>query len=88
MPEFSRLSPEEVVKLRGKRQTKLDLTEYREFVNSLDPGDWARVTLEEGESQRTVKRRLTTAAKLEGRDLKYRRSHEGQIIVQLQPPSR
>lgn len=39
--------------------------------------------MEEGESQRAVKRRLTTASKQMGREIKYKKSREGRIIFEV-----
>ncbi len=81
MPRFEKV-PEEAARQWGRRGVpSLDLSEYRAFLEELQPGEWGRITLAEGESQRAVKRRLTMAAKDLDKLLRYRRAPEGQILV-------
>ena len=68
MPTFTKLSQEEVEQLRRRRPQTQDLGEYLAYLDTLKPGEWGAVTLEEGETQRVVKRRLTIAAKQKGAD--------------------
>ena len=83
MPRFERLSAAEVERLRRRRVTTLDLSQYIAFLDTLRPGDWGAVSLEDGESQRVVKRRLTTAAKQRGWELRYRKTQDGRIIFEV-----
>ncbi len=83
MPTFSKLSKSEIEKLRNRRSAKVDLSEYLGFLGSMRPGDWGVITLEEGDSQRTVKRRLTTASKQQGKQVRYRKGDDGQIVFEV-----
>lgn len=85
MPRFEKLSENEVEKLKRRRTPALDLSEYLAYLDTLKPGDWGAVTLDEGESQRAVKRRLTAASKLKGKEIKYKykKGPEGQIIFEV-----
>jgi hypothetical protein len=79
MPQFRRLSAEEVAQMRARRRGSVDLAEYSSFVRGLAVGEGGEVTLSDGEQKRTVKRRLTRAARQTSRDVRYRRS-EGNLI--------
>lgn len=79
MPEFRRLSAAEVAALRSYRRGGVDLTEYTEFLRGLAVGEGGELTLNQNEQKRTVKRRLTRAAHLLGKNVRYRRS-EGDIV--------
>ncbi len=84
MTQFRRLSAEEVQRmaLRAKKTT-VELTEYTDFLAPLSPGDWGELTLDADESQRTVKRRLTTAGKRLGKAVHYRRGEGRKIRFEL-----
>lgn len=56
------------------------LAEYESYLDSLAPGEWGAIALDKGESQRAVKRRLTTAARSRGRQVQYKRSEDGVIL--------
>lgn len=79
MPTFRRLNAEEVAAMRARRRGSVDLTEYSEFLRGLQVGEGGEVTLGSSEQKRTVKRRLTRAARQMDKDVRYRRS-EGNII--------
>ena len=79
MPTFRPLSTEEVAALQKSRGRAIDLSEYRQFLEELEPGDGGEITLTPGEQKRTVKRRLTTAAKQMNKSVRYRRS-EGDVL--------
>lgn len=79
MPTFRRLNTEEVTAMRARRRGSVDLTEYSEFLRGLQVGEGGEVTLGSSEQKRTVKRRLTRAARQMDKDVRYRRS-EGNII--------
>lgn len=85
MPKMERLSSEEVERLKRRRSRTPDLSEYSKFLDGLKPGDWGRVTLAEGESQRAIKRRLTTASRDKNMALKYRpnKGEQGQIVFEV-----
>jgi hypothetical protein len=80
--KFEKLSDEEVQQLT-KRAVRVDLTEYLAYLDTLKVGDWGAVTLEKDEVQRTVKRRLTIAAKERGLKLKYKTAEDGRIVFQV-----
>ena len=79
MPVFRRLSAEEVAAMRARRRGSVDLTEYSDFVRGLTAGEGGEIVLGEIEQKRTVKRRLTRAARQLNKDVRYRRS-EGNVI--------
>ncbi|MPZ16154.1 MAG: hypothetical protein GEU73_17350 [Chloroflexi bacterium] len=79
MPTFRRLSAEEVAAMRARRRGSVDLGEYSEFLRTLDVGEGGEVVLGGADQKRTVKRRLTRAAREMEKDVRYRRS-EGNII--------
>jgi len=79
MPTFRRLSAEEVAEMRARRRGSVDLTEYSNFIRGLDLGEGGEVSLADAEQKRTVKRRLTRAARQMNKDVRYRRS-EGNLI--------
>lgn len=79
MPQFHRLNADEVAAMRVRRRGSVDLTEYNEFLRALDIGEGGEVVLSDAEQKRTVKRRLTRAARQMNKDVRYRRS-EGNVI--------
>jgi hypothetical protein len=79
MPTFRRLSSEEVAALRTRRRGSVDLSEYTDFVRDLEVGEGGELVLTDSEQKRTVKRRLTRAARQMNKDVRYRRS-EGNLI--------
>ena len=79
MPTFRRLNADEVVAMRSRRRGSVDLSEYRDFMRSLQIGEGGEVALDDVEQKRTIKRRLTRAAQQMNRDVRFRRS-EGTII--------
>ena len=83
MPNFRRLSAEEISALRQPRGHAVDLTEYREFLQELAPGDGGEIALGDGDQPRTVKRRLTTVAKQMNKKLRYRRSEDAVLRFEV-----
>jgi len=79
MPSFRRLNADEVAAMRARRRGSVDLTEYSDFIRGLEVGEGGEVVLGDAEQKRTVKRRLTRAARQMSRDVRYRRS-EGNVI--------
>jgi hypothetical protein len=82
MPQFRRLNADEVAAMRARRRGSVDLTEYSDFIKALqvgEGGEGGEVTLASSEQKRTVKRRLTRAARQMDKDVRYRRS-EGNMI--------
>ena len=59
----------------------LDLAPYLEVIDAIreQAGVGGVMTLEEGETQRTVKRRMSIAAQQRGLDLTWRKAPEGQL---------
>lgn len=85
MPKFAKLAKEDVESLRGRRGEfrAIDLSAYFSFLDSLKAGEWGAIELEQGESSRAIKRRLTIAAKQKQRKIKYRRAPEpGKIVIE------
>lgn len=83
MPRFEKLSEAEVESLKRRKPASLDLVQYLSYLDSLKTGDWGAVSLEQAESARAIKRRLTIAAKQKAMTLKYKRSSEGRIIFEV-----
>ncbi|MBI4492873.1 MAG: hypothetical protein HY690_08790 [Chloroflexi bacterium] len=85
MPRLEKLSQAEVERLKRRKTRTQDLSQYFSYLSTLKAGDWGRVTLEPDESQRAIKRRLTTASKQRGVDIKYRygKGEQGQIIFEV-----
>ncbi len=84
VPHFDRLSDTEVVKLRRRKTPREGLLDqYFSFIDTLKPGDWGSIILENDDSQRAVKRRLTTASKQRGYTVKYKKSDSGKILFEL-----
>jgi hypothetical protein len=83
MPTFRRLSDDEVAELGRRRRNTSDLTEYVEFIRSLDVGEGGEVSLTGNEQKRTVKRRLSMAARQMSADVSYHRSNRNVVRFQL-----
>ncbi len=80
MPQLARVLQEEDVR-GGANTSRMDLTPYiglLETVRSQD-GLGGLLTLEDGESQRTEKRRLSIAAKQQGYKLTWRKAGAGEL---------
>jgi hypothetical protein len=84
MPTFRRLSAEEIARLQPRRSNAVDLGEYRAFVETLGPGEGGEIGLGPDDLRRTVKRRLTTAAKQMNKQLRYRRSADDVLRFEVQ----
>ncbi len=83
MPKFEKLAPDEVERLKKRRNATQDLSAYSSYLDSLKPGDWGAVSLEHGETQRAIKRRLTMASKQKGMSLRYKKGDEGRIVFEV-----
>lgn len=79
VPKFRRLSPEEIAAIRSYRRGAVDLSEYSAFLRNLGEGEGGEVALEPSDVKRTVRRRLTRAAHLMGKEVRYRRT-EGNLV--------
>ena len=49
----------------------------------LQPGDGGEITLQDGDSQRAIKRRVTTAAKRQNKTTRWRDSQDGVLRFEL-----
>ncbi|MBI4213507.1 MAG: hypothetical protein HY534_04290 [Chloroflexi bacterium] len=87
MPKFRRLSPDEIAAMRSYRRGTVDLTEYSVFLRDLGVGEGGEVVLDANEIKRTVKRRLTRAAHLLGKDVRYRRTEGNVVRFEVRPGS-
>lgn len=65
--------------MRSYRRGTVDLSEYSAFLKGLGEGEGGEVALDASEVKRTVKRRLTRAAHLLGKEVRYRRT-EGSVV--------
>lgn len=83
MPTFQKLSQEEVKKLKKRKTPTLDLSQYLSFLDALKTGEWGSVSLQENESQRAIKRRLTLAAKRQSKTIKYRKTQDNRIVFEV-----
>ena len=81
MPNFRTLSKSEIAALTARRPRVEALAEYLTYLNTLRPGDWGSIEIESGDSQRAVKRRTSTAAKSQGKQIRWRRSLSEQHLV-------
>ncbi len=80
MPQLARVLRED--DLRGGGQTsRMDLTPYIGLLETVraQEGLGGMLTLDEGESQRTEKRRLSIAAKQQGYKLQWRKAGPGEL---------
>ena len=83
MPDFRRVPPGESERYFLKRG-QMDLTEYEKFLSGVKSQDVAEVQLGEGETERAVKRRLTVAAKNQGKRLQYsKRANAGTVVFRV-----
>jgi hypothetical protein len=83
MAEFKSLSERESQGYFLKRG-QMDLTQYESFLSSLKSGDMAQATPQDGESEHAIKRRLTVAAKDQGKQLQYsKRAPEGSVVFRV-----
>jgi hypothetical protein len=80
---MARFLPKAEVERLKKEVSGQDLSEYEAYLDSLKPGEWGAIALEDAESQRAVKRRLTTASKRKGITIKYKRTKEGVVMFEV-----
>lgn len=86
MPTFKKLTTEEIALITTRRPRVEALAEYLAYLDKLKPGDWGSIELGAGESQRAVKRRTSTAARNQGKQIKWRRSlTPDQLVFQVLP---
>ncbi len=79
------LNAAEVDKLTA-RNVNIDLTEYKEVLNSFDNGQWVKIEGDEDseDTPRAIRRRFTLASKELGFTLKYRKDAENENAVIFQ----
>jgi hypothetical protein len=80
MPTLTKILTDEDVQHQNRMQ-RIDLTPYLATLDAVreQAGVGGILTLSEGESQRTEKRRMSTAAKARGLHLTWRSSQPGQL---------
>jgi hypothetical protein len=83
MPTTRKLTDEEVVRLNRGRGGPVDLTPYTDALQELAVGDWGVVELERYDTVRTVKRRTTSAAKQQGKQLVWKRQRDGLLPFEV-----
>ena len=89
MPELMQVVSQEDLRRRSS-STSLDLGPYRDIIEQVRSQDGVGgvLTLDEGETQRTEKRRLSVAAKERGLELVWRTAPAGQLRFVLAEPGR
>ena len=87
MPELTTVLHEADLR-RGRAAAQADLTPYMDIIDTLreQGGVGGVLSLDEGESQRTVKRRMSIAAKDRGYQLVWRKAPEGHLRFVLAAP--
>lgn len=86
MPSLSRITPDEMQQLRRRKtnEPRTDLlAPYIDFLKGLGTNEGGRVELEDADSQRATKRRLTVAGKQIGKRVKYRTSPDRTLVFEL-----
>lgn len=73
--------------MRSYRRGTVDLTEYSAFLRDLGISEGGEVVLDPGDVKRTVKRRITRAAHLLGKDVRYRRTEGNIVRFEVRAPS-
>ena len=83
MPQFRRASAVDAERYFLKRG-QMDLTEYEKFLTGLKSRDIAEAQIVDNETERAVKRRLTVAAKSQGKQLQYsKRAPQGTVVFRV-----
>ena len=83
MPTFHPLTVEQVAAMGPRHRGLVDLGPYVEFLRELSSGEGGEVALQSGESQRTIKRRLTSAAVHLQKSIRWRRSPDGVLRFEV-----
>lgn len=84
MPDFMPiLTPEDVVKRRSARGTRVDLAPYVDYLRKIKPGFAGEVQLRPEENKPTIKRRITMAATRLGKQVKYLRSGDDRLVFEV-----
>jgi hypothetical protein len=83
MAEFRHIHPPESDRYFLKRG-QMDLTEYEKFLSGLKSGTVGVAAIQDSETERAVKRRLTVAAKNQGKQLQYsKRADKGTVVFRV-----
>ena len=86
MPTLAKVLTEDDLSARA-RTSHLDLSAYRDIIEQVrSEGVGGTITLDEDESQRAEKRRLSIAAKELGQKLTWRKSQPGELRFVLSEP--
>ena len=80
MPQFRRMTGTDSDRYFLKRG-QMDLTEYEKFLSTLKSRDVGEAQIGDGETERAIKRRLTVAAKNQGKQLQYSKRAPGGMVV-------
>ena len=83
MPRLLDLSPEELSDLTA-RQVIVDLGDYERALDQIEQDPdvaGVEITPEKGESRALIKRRLTRAAHMRGKKLKYKRIGDDRLMA-------
>lgn len=84
MASVSVLNETEIKQLKAKSG---DLTLIQPFIPAMESaaiGAWINVNLDEGDEARTIKRRMTQAAKTVGKSLRWKRDRgDGKIVAEV-----
>src|SRR5687767_11075246 len=84
MPKIRTLSAEEIARYKKPRAPRPDLLQpYVDYLRGVEAGRWSALEMEAGETQRAVKRRLTTAGKSMGKKIKYRKGADGTLVFEV-----
>lgn len=74
MPRFELVPVQEAMRTPGTSKRALQLQEYVSYIDRLREGQAGKLTPADGETALTVRRRLSSAAKMAGKSLKISRS--------------
>ena len=87
MPQLAKVLTQEDMS-RGTTASRMDLAAYVDIIESIrnQDGVGGDVELQDGESKRTEKRRLSLAAKQAGAKLTWRKSQDGMLRFVLSEP--
>jgi len=80
VPQFRRMTGTDSDRYFLKRG-QMDLTEYEKFLSTLKSRDVGEAQIGDGETERAIKRRLTVAAKNQGKQLQYSKRAPGGMVV-------
>jgi hypothetical protein len=78
------LSPDELLKRRATKTTRVDLTPYVDYLSTIQVGYAGDLQLLPSENKPTIKRRVTMAATRIGKSVKYLRSGENELVFEMQ----